>query len=69
MQLPPDTEKTLGYPDGMAIDSEGKLWVACFYGGRVTRFDPETGLCLISEIICRNLGRNCKTTRAFNNDH
>ena len=22
-------------PDGMAIDTEGKLWVACFAGGQV----------------------------------
>lgn len=43
VQLPPDTERTLGYPDGMAIDNEGKLWVACFYAGRVARYDPETG--------------------------
>ncbi|KAI5712714.1 hypothetical protein M8J75_010670 [Diaphorina citri] len=25
----------LGSPDGMTIDSEGKLWVACFKGGKV----------------------------------
>jgi sugar lactone lactonase YvrE len=24
-----------GFPDGMAIDTEGKLWVACFTGGQV----------------------------------
>ena len=24
-----------GIPDGMAIDTEGKLWVACFGGGQV----------------------------------
>lgn len=24
-----------GFPDGMAIDTEGKLWVACFAGGQV----------------------------------
>ena len=69
MQLPPDTEKTLGYPDGMAIDSEGKLWVACFYGGRVTRFDAETGLCFITEMIRRNVDRKSKTMRAVNSDH
>ncbi len=32
-----------GLPDGMCIDNEGKLWVACYNGGRVMRFDPETG--------------------------
>jgi D-xylonolactonase len=28
-----------GYPDGMASDEEGGLWVAHWEGGRVTRFD------------------------------
>ncbi|MGB0370836.1 MAG: SMP-30/gluconolactonase/LRE family protein [Opitutales bacterium] len=40
-----DTE-ACGYkdsPDGMTIDSEGKLWVAFCHGGVVVRFDPETG--------------------------
>ncbi|MFW5873928.1 MAG: SMP-30/gluconolactonase/LRE family protein [Verrucomicrobiota bacterium] len=30
-------------PDGMAIDSEGKLWIAFCHGGCVVRFDPATG--------------------------
>eukprot|EP00062_Callorhinchus_milii_P006861 gi/632947863/ref/XP_007889278.1/ PREDICTED: regucalcin isoform X2 [Callorhinchus milii] len=30
-------------PDGQCIDEEGKLWVACYNGGRVLRIDPETG--------------------------
>ncbi|XP_006881073.1 PREDICTED: regucalcin-like [Elephantulus edwardii] len=29
--------------DGMCIDVEGKLWVACYNGGRVIRLDPQTG--------------------------
>jgi gluconolactonase len=36
--------KTYGYPDGMTIDTEGKLWVACFFAGKIFRFDPETGI-------------------------
>ncbi|KAK7154910.1 hypothetical protein R3I93_009759 [Phoxinus phoxinus] len=36
-------EKDEGIPDGMCIDTEGKLWVACFDGGRVLRIDPQTG--------------------------
>jgi gluconolactonase len=31
-----------GFPDGMTIDADGKLWVAFFHGWNVTRFDPET---------------------------
>ncbi|XP_067889335.1 regucalcin-like isoform X2 [Heterodontus francisci] len=36
-------EKEEVIPDGQCIDSEGKLWVACYNGGRVLRIDPETG--------------------------
>ncbi|XP_027582163.2 regucalcin [Pipra filicauda] len=36
-------EKEESIPDGMCIDTEGKLWVACYNGGRVIRLDPETG--------------------------
>lgn len=32
-----------GLPDGMTIDSEGMLWIALFNGGKVTRWDPDTG--------------------------
>ncbi|MDG6899416.1 MAG: SMP-30/gluconolactonase/LRE family protein [Nitrososphaerota archaeon] len=32
-----------GNPDGMAVDEEGKLWVAHWGGWRVTRWNPETG--------------------------
>lgn len=31
------------FPDGMTIDTEGKLWIACFHAGRVIHVDPETG--------------------------
>nr|XP_023656806.1 regucalcin [Paramormyrops kingsleyae] len=36
-------EKEEGFPDGMCVDVEGRLWVACFNGGRVLRIDPQTG--------------------------
>ena len=42
-----ETRSTMGFPDGMTIDTENKLWVACFGGGKVIRFDPETGTQLI----------------------
>lgn len=33
----------MGGPDGMAIDEEGKLWIAHWGGQMVGRWDPETG--------------------------
>ncbi|XP_036602182.1 regucalcin-like isoform X2 [Trichosurus vulpecula] len=36
-------EEEESMPDGMCIDIEGKLWVACIDAGRVIRVDPETG--------------------------
>ena len=38
-----NTINTYGYPDGMTIDTEDKLWVACYIAGKVIRFDPATG--------------------------
>ena len=32
-----------GFPDGMAIDAEGMLWVGMWNGWQVLRFDPRTG--------------------------
>jgi sugar lactone lactonase YvrE len=32
-----------GFPDGMAIDTEGMLWVALWEGWRVVRCDPASG--------------------------
>lgn len=32
-----------GYPDGMTIDTEDKLWVALYGGGKVIRINPENG--------------------------
>lgn len=36
-------DESLGFGDGMAIDSEDKLWVALWNGNAVARFDPLTG--------------------------
>jgi sugar lactone lactonase YvrE len=35
-QVPP----SLGYPDGMTLDREGRLWIAFFGGGAVRCWDP-----------------------------
>lgn len=32
-----------GHPDGMTIDSNGDLWVACFDGSQVINVDPDSG--------------------------
>lgn len=32
-----------GFPDGMTVDANDHLWVACYNGGRVIRIDPATG--------------------------
>lgn len=37
------TDKKYGFPDGMALDEEGLLWVAHFGGGCVCRWNPDTG--------------------------
>ena len=39
IEVPAET----GLPDGMAIDSEGMLWVAHYGGSRVSRWNPATG--------------------------
>ncbi|MEC9341692.1 MAG: SMP-30/gluconolactonase/LRE family protein [Pseudomonadota bacterium] len=33
----------VGFPDGMTSDEEGMLWIAHFFGGKVTRWNPATG--------------------------
>ncbi len=37
----------MGFPDGMTIDAEDKLWVALWEGWGVGRFDPATGKMLV----------------------
>jgi sugar lactone lactonase YvrE len=38
-----EVPESMGYPDGMTIDAEGKLWVALFEGAAVSRWDPNGG--------------------------
>jgi sugar lactone lactonase YvrE len=37
-----------GYPDGMTIDTEGMLWIAHWDGAQVARWDPSTGIKILS---------------------
>lgn len=38
-----DLNKIPGVPDGMCIDQNDKLWIACFGGSQVIRIEPKTG--------------------------
>jgi len=35
-----------GAPDGITLDVDGNLWIACVHGGRVIRVDPRSGALL-----------------------
>ncbi|MBS0026957.1 SMP-30/gluconolactonase/LRE family protein [Chitinophaga sp. 22321] len=47
VHIPPE----LGCPDGMAIDSEGMLWVAHWGGSGVYCWNPETGVLLAKVMV------------------
>uniref|UniRef100_A0A0A9YUR3 Regucalcin n=1 Tax=Lygus hesperus TaxID=30085 RepID=A0A0A9YUR3_LYGHE len=32
-----------GLPDGLTVDADGNIWVACFFGSQVIQVKPETG--------------------------
>jgi D-xylonolactonase len=52
-----------GYPDGMAVDSEGCLWVAFFGGWRIDRYSPQAELVDSIRFPCANV-----TKLAFGDD-
>ena len=41
----------LGYPDGMTIDNQDKLWVGLWNGGAVARYDPESGTLMQKVVV------------------
>lgn len=40
-----DVPASMGWPDGMTSDMEGRLWIALWGGARVSRWNPATGRC------------------------
>ncbi|MEX3686636.1 SMP-30/gluconolactonase/LRE family protein [Paraburkholderia sp. BR14263] len=52
-----------GYPDGMAVDAEGYVWVALFGGWRIDRYSPEGELAGQIAFPCANI-----TKLAFGGD-
>lgn len=54
-------------PDGCALDTQGKLWVACFGAGEVRRYDPATGALLATVVLPEAAGKE-STACAFGGD-
>lgn len=54
-----ETMSDLGYPDGMAIDTQDRVWIACFFGGKVVRFNPKTGERLQDVIVPARRTTSC----------
>ncbi len=44
-----------GYPDGMAVDAEGYVWIALFGGWRIERFSPAGILMEAVQLPCANV--------------
>jgi sugar lactone lactonase YvrE len=52
-----------GYPDGMAVDADGYVWIALFGGGRIERYAPDGKLVEHVYFPCSNV-----TKLAFGGD-
>ncbi|XP_053710045.1 regucalcin [Synchiropus splendidus] len=46
-------------PDGMTVDTNGHLWVACYNGGRVINIDPATGVRLQTVLLPASKTTSC----------
>jgi D-xylonolactonase len=44
-----------GHPDGMAVDSEGHVWIALFGGARIERYAPDGSLADTVHFPCSNI--------------
>lgn len=51
-----DTREIEGSPDGMTIDTEGRLWVVFCHGAAVVAFDPASGK------VCERIDLPCMET-------
>ena len=49
----------LGRPDGLAVDSEGGVWVALYAGGAVHRYDPSGTLSEVIDVPVRLVTSCC----------
>jgi sugar lactone lactonase YvrE len=52
-----EIEPDAGYPDGLAVDSEGCVWVALWAGSAVRRYDPGGRLVEVVGVPCPNVTR------------
>jgi xylono-1,5-lactonase len=56
---PISTAAVAGFPDGMAVDSEGRIWTAMFGGGCVACFTPEGALDQVLEVPAYSVTSLC----------
>lgn len=55
-----EVEKSIGRPDGLAVDEEGFLWTALWAGHGLARWNPATGE-MVAKIDCPATNVTCPT--------